>query len=142
MATESLPIIYAETTDPATYHAAVWDRVFNHRRNESRVPYAVVRASNTNQIISTVKLAKKEKKQVSIRSGGHSWAVWSVRHDAILLDLGNLRDLEYDESTRIVACSPNTTSEQLVDFLATKGRMFAGGHCGEVGLGGFLLGVS
>ena len=28
-----------------------------------------------------------------MRSGGHSWAVWSLRGDALLIDLGELRGL-------------------------------------------------
>lgn len=141
MTTESFPILRVEDTDPKTYHAAVWDRVFNYRRNESRVPHAVVKASTIDHITAAVELATQEKRRISIRSGGHSWAIWSVRHEAILLDLGNFKYIEYDEESKIVACSPSTTSEQLVEFLATKGRMFGSGHCGEVAMGGFLLGV-
>ncbi|KAH8162390.1 hypothetical protein CIB48_g5853 [Xylaria polymorpha] len=41
--------------------------------------------------------------------------------------------------TKIVSCSPSATGEMLNGFLRGQGRMFAGGHCPDVGLGGFLL---
>ena len=75
MTTESFPILRVEETDPKTYHAAVWDRVFNYRRNESRVPHAVVKASTIDHITAAVELATQEKRRISIRSGGHSWAI-------------------------------------------------------------------
>lgn len=49
----------------------------------------------------------------------------------------------YDEESEVVACPPAMTGRELNDFLARKGgssgRMFAGGDCPDVGLGGFLL---
>ncbi|KAJ3555665.1 hypothetical protein NPX13_g10311 [Xylaria arbuscula] len=45
----------------------------------------------------------------------------------------------YDPRTRIVSCSPSATGEQVNGFLGAQGRFFAGGHCPDVGLGGFLL---
>jgi FAD/FMN-containing dehydrogenase len=74
-----------------------------------------------------------------VRSGGHSWAAWSVRDDAILIDLGNFKGIEFDENALIVKATPSTTGRMLNDFLGERGYLFAGGHCPDVGLGGFLL---
>jgi FAD/FMN-containing dehydrogenase len=76
-----------------------------------------------------------------------------VRDDAILLDLQDLdavddrpgrnKRIQYDEASKVVACSPSVTGKELNEFLmhvdSGKGRFFAGGHCPDVGLGGFLL---
>ncbi|KAI3335547.1 FAD-binding domain-containing protein [Ustulina deusta] len=132
-------ILTRDTTDQTTFHEAVWGRVFNCRRDTSRVPRAVVQAACTAHVREAVELATRLQCRVSVRSGGHSWAAWSVRHDAVLVDLSGLRHIAYDERTRVVSCSPSTTGEQLNDFLKAEGRMFAGGHCPDVGLGGFLL---
>lgn len=83
-----------------------------------------------------MELANEMKLRVSIRSGGHSWAVWSVRDEALLIDLGKLKHFEFDDATGIVKASPSVTGHEINTFLATKGRMFAGGHCPDVGLGG------
>ncbi|KAL6803674.1 FAD binding domain protein [Trichoderma sp. SZMC 28012] len=140
MATSQLPILRRETTEPKAFNDAVWRRVFNHRRESSRIPRAVVNASSVEHIKAAVQLANQEKCRVSVRSGGHSWAVWSVRDDAILVDLGDFKFIEYDEKSKIVSCSPSTTSAELMEFLNARGRFFSTGHCGDVAMGGFLLG--
>jgi FAD/FMN-containing dehydrogenase len=77
---------------------------------------------------------------VSVRAGGHSWAGWSVRDDTLLIDLGNLNTIAYDESTGIATAGPAVRGGlELAPFLAGRGRSFPGGHCPSVGIGGYLL---
>ena len=137
-ADSSLPIIWASTTDPETFSQAVWSRVYNGRRFP-RQPRAVVQATTVEHVGGAVRLAAREGCRLSVRSGGHSWPAWSVRDDAILLDLAKLDILAYDEATQMVACSPSITSDQLAVFLEDKGRFFPVGHCPGVGMGGFTL---
>ena len=78
--------------------------------------------------------------QVAVRSGGHSWAQWSIRADALVIDLGALKEMAYDEATGIVTASPAVQGgAELAPYLAERGRFFVGGHCPTVGIGGFLL---
>jgi len=115
------------------------DRVFN-RRLTDRQPAAVVRPTTEAEVVDAVRLAQTRGWQVSVRSGGHSWAQWSVRQDALLIDLGGLRELCYDEGTGIVSASPGTQGgAELAPYLDARGRFFPGGHCPTVGIGGFLL---
>lgn len=132
----ALPITWKDASD-AYEHARI-GRVFNHRRPD-RYPAAVVEATQESHIVEAVRLARERQCRLSVRSGGHSWAAWSVRDDAILLDLGKYTQVDLDEKTGIVKVSPSTTGRILNGFLTTKGRLFAGGHCPDVGLGGFLL---
>jgi FAD/FMN-containing dehydrogenase len=134
----SLPIVWRSEADPAVYELARVGRVFNHRRPK-RYPIAVVEATEESHIVDAVRLAVERGCRVSIRSGGHSWAAWSVRDEAILIDLGKYHLIDLDESRRTVSVSPSTTGRMLNGFLDGKGLMFAGGHCPDVGLGGFLL---
>ncbi|KAL9114596.1 MAG: hypothetical protein Q9227_001274 [Pyrenula ochraceoflavens] len=120
------------------YEEARIGRVFNHRR-PCRYPLAVVKARSEEDIVAAVQLAKEKECRISIRSGGHSWAAWSVRDNAILLDLGDLREIDLEPITGVVRASPSTTGRALNKHLAAHGLMFAGGHCPDVGLGGFLL---
>jgi len=137
-ASTSAPIVWKADTAPAQYERARIGRVFNHRRPE-RFPVAVVEATKEDHIAEAIKVAQRRGARVSVRSGGHSWAGWSVRDDAVLVDLGNYKHIELDESTGIVSASPSTTGRMLNDVLREKGLMFPGGHCPDVGLGGFLL---
>ena len=121
------------------YEAARVGRVFNARRPE-RYPAAVLLAASEDDVVAGVRLARDEGWRVAVRSGGHSWAAWSVRDDALLIDLGDLKDLTYDPATGIATATPAVRGgEELDPFLEGFGRMFPGGHCPTVGIGGFLL---
>jgi FAD/FMN-containing dehydrogenase len=114
-------------------------RVFNGRRPD-RHPTAVLFAATDADIVAGVRLAIENGWSVSVRSGGHSWAAWSVRDDALLIDLGGLRDMEYSDESGVVSVRPAVMGgDELDPFLETHGRFFNGGHCPSVGIGGFLL---
>ena len=121
------------------YEEARVGRVFNARKPD-RYPAAVLEVADADDVVAGVRLAIERGWSLSVRSGGHSWAAWSVRDDALLLDLGALRSIEYDEATGIVAAGPATMGAlELAPFLADRGRAFPGGHCATVGIGGYLL---
>ena len=120
-----------------SFESACVDRVFNQRR-PARCPLAIVRASSPNDVRTAIELAKELKCDISVRGGGHSWAGWSIRDNSVLIDLGGLNAISYDETTGIVKAGPAVTADQLNSVLVGKGRIFNGPHCPSVGLGGFL----
>jgi FAD/FMN-containing dehydrogenase len=125
--------------DDDGYETARVDRIFN-RRLTDRAPAAVLKAATERDVVLGVRLARERGWQVAVRSGGHSWAQWSVRTDALVIDLGALREMEYDDTTGIVSASPAVQGgSELAPYLAERGRFFPGGHCPTVGIGGFLL---
>lgn len=136
--TSDLPIIWRTSADVEQYEQARVGRVFNLRRPK-RYPVAVVEAETEEHIVQAVKLANEQQLRISVRSGGHSWAAWSVRDNAILIDLGKWQHISLDEERSIVTVSPSTTGHILNTYLAKHGYLFPGGHCPDVGLGGFLL---
>ena len=124
--------------DPG-YEEARVARVFNARRPD-RFPAGVLMASSEGDVLDGVRLARERGLKVSVRAGGHSWAVWSLRDDALLIDLGGLREMTFDPATDIATASPSLKGgAELTPFLTEHGRVFTGGHCPGVGLGGFLL---
>jgi FAD/FMN-containing dehydrogenase len=121
------------------YEEARVGRVFNARRPD-RFPAAVLCARTEHDVVAGVRLARERGLKVSVRAGGHSWAVWSVRDDALLIDLGLMQELGYDPGTGIATASPAIKGgAELTPFLTAQGRAFPGGHCPSVGIGGFLL---
>ena len=121
------------------YEQARVGRVFNARRPD-RHPAAVLEVADSQDVVAGVRLAAERGWTVSVRSGGHSWAAWSLHDDALLLELGALNDLEYDSATGIVSAGPATKGAlELAPYLQERGRAFPGGHCATVALGGFLL---
>ncbi|GFF53404.1 6-hydroxy-D-nicotine oxidase [Aspergillus udagawae] len=132
-------IIWRASADPAVYEEARVGRVFNHRRPR-RYPLAVAKATCLDDIVLAVKLAKEKNCRVAVRSGGHSWAAWSVRDESILIDLGDYKHLDVDAEKRLARASPSMTGKEINGKLIKEfGLMFPGGHCPDVGLGGFLL---
>jgi hypothetical protein len=125
--------------DDEGFDGAAFGRIFNRHR-PARRPAAVLRAADAADVAAGVRLARAEGWQVAVRSGGHSWAAWSLRENALLIDLGGFTGMDYDESTGIVTVGPAVRGGTDLDpFLAGRDRFFAGGHCPTVGLGGFLL---
>jgi FAD/FMN-containing dehydrogenase len=121
------------------YEEARVGRVFNRRRPD-RYPDAVLIAADAGAVAEGVRLARSRGWPVAVRSGGHSWAVWSVRDGGLLIDLQNLNRMAYDAETGIAVAGPSVRGgQELAPFLASRGRSFPGGHCPTVGIGGFLL---
>ncbi|KAH1965898.1 hypothetical protein KXV80_004975, partial [Aspergillus fumigatus] len=90
-------------------------------------------------VVAGVRLASQLKLSVSVRSGGHSFEAWSVQNDTILLDLGGFKAVRMNQATLGVSVTPSVTSKELDDVLQMHGLFFPGGHCPDVGMGGFLL---
>jgi hypothetical protein len=94
----------------AGFEEAVLGRVFNARR-PGRRPAAVLQAASEQDVVAGVGLARAQGWKVAIRAGGHSWAAWSVREGGLLIDLGGLKEIVYDEAgprrrTTVTCCGP------------------------------------
>ena len=140
--TETLFLPGDEDGDDGVYEQACVGRVFNARRPAAaeRRPAAVLEAATEQDVVEGVRLARERGWQVAVRSGGHSWAAWSVREQALLIDLGHFHELDYDPGTGIATATPAVKGgDELNPYLAGHGRFFNGGHCPSVGIGGFLL---
>jgi FAD/FMN-containing dehydrogenase len=120
------------------YEEARLARVFNALRPE-RYPAAVLQAESAADVAAAVRFAGARGWRVSVRSGGHSWPVWSLRDETLLIDLGRMREIDLDPATGVASVQPAATGRELVPFLAERGLMFQSGHAPDVGLGGYLL---
>jgi FAD/FMN-containing dehydrogenase len=121
------------------YETARVGGIFN-TRHPDRFPAAVLLAADEIDVQAGVRLARERGLQVTVRAGGHSWAAWSIRDDALLIDLGRMREIDLDAHTGIATVQPAVRGgAELTPFLEGHGRFFPGGHCETVGLGGFLL---
>lgn len=128
------------TPESPDFEERVFSRVFNTRRPTDRRPAAVLVAENEQDVADGVKWAKANGLSVAVRSGGHSWAVWSVQNDTLMIDLEHLNKATFDDETKVASAGPATKGgEELDPFLAERGRFLNGGHCPPVGIGGFLL---
>lgn len=133
-----MQIIYSDSEDQPGYKKACTSGVFNLRRPRHR-PSAVIQVTCTKDIVEAIQIAHQQKCQIAVRSGGHSMAVWSLHEKSILLDLGSWKELKIDPETMIAQVTPSATSKELNDALIEHELIFPGGHCPDVGLGGYML---
>lgn len=138
MSNEHLPVVWRDEPRSSEEYEAQRRRVYTLRVPD-RFPLAIVRPRSVSQVISAVRLAIEKDVRVAIRSGGHSWACWSLRQDSVLIDFVDFKHLSYDAATDTLEASPGTIGTELVEYLQPKGRFLPGGHCATVALGGFLL---
>jgi FAD/FMN-containing dehydrogenase len=123
----------------AEYDALRMNRVFSSR-HPARYPAAILVPRTESDIVQGVRLARERGWQVGVRAGGHSFPVWGVRDDALLIDLGEYKEMAYNPDTQIVTATASVQGgAELNEYLKPHGRFFAGGRCPTVGVGGFLL---
>lgn len=134
---DDLPIFWRDHGDKAAYEAAR-TRVFTTKIPD-RYPTAVVRPRTDGHVVESIRLAADLGARVAVRSGGHSWACWSIRQDSVLVDLVDFKRLDYVEATQVVTTTTSVTSSEMTAFLGERGRFVPTGHCAGVGLGGFML---
>lgn len=91
------------------------------------------------KVIEAVNYARKNHLKITIRSGGHSWACWSIQSDCLLIDLSKFHILEVDIEKKQAVASTCVTGVMLNEELNKHDLMFGGGHCPDVAIGGFLL---
>ena len=120
------------------YDEARFARVFNARRPE-RYPAAVLVAKSEDDVVGGIRLARDRGWKVAIRAGGHSFPAWSLRDDALVIDLGGFKESAVNEITGVVSVTPSVSGGELNAYLSGYGRFFTTGDCPTLGLGGFLL---
>jgi FAD/FMN-containing dehydrogenase len=121
------------------YEHARTARIY-HARHPERFPAGVLLAQTEQDVVQGVRLARERGWKVGIKSGGHSFPVWGLRDDGLLIDLAGLSDMAYDPDTGIVSVTPAVRGGQdLNPYLEQFGVFFPSGGCSSVGVGGFLL---
>lgn len=121
------------------FEGAVVGGVFNAMVGSGR-PSAVVRPRTEEQVAQAVREAVAGGQRVAVRSGGHSWVAASVREGGVLIDLGALDGITVDAQRLVATIGPAVRGRMLSAALEAEGLAFPVGHCGDPGVGGFLLG--
>ncbi|MCS5734227.1 FAD-binding oxidoreductase [Herbiconiux daphne] len=124
--------------DPG-FEAAVDGGGFNALEPTGR-PDAIVFPQTEADLVEIVRAATETGQKLAVRSGGHSWVASSVRPDGILVDLSAFDSVAIDAAARTATVGPAVRGGALAARLVAHDLAFPVGHCGNPGVGGYLLG--
>ncbi|GAB3019315.1 FAD-binding oxidoreductase [Mycobacterium bourgelatii] len=110
-----------------------------HQRVPARYPEVIVQAADADDIKAGLSYAKANGHQVSIVSGGHSFAASHLRDGSVLLDVSRLDHASIDAEQGVAVAGPGKGGSLLMADLQAENLFFPGGHCKGVCLGGYLL---
>lgn len=120
------------------YEARRQGVVWNSRVPD-RFPDSISMPTSPAEVAELVQEANRAGQRIAVRSGGHNWLGASLRDGGLLVDLGELTQVEVDPSRARARVGAGATHKMLADAIVEHGLAFPIGHCSSVGLGGYLL---
>ncbi|MBC2836686.1 FAD-binding oxidoreductase [Paragemmobacter straminiformis] len=112
--------------------------VWNGRKPQA-MPRVIVKAASTADVQAAVRYAAAHGYRASARSGGHNWSGIAMQN-GVAIDLSALDAVSVDREARIAEVGPAAKNLALAIALTAEGLAFPVGHCGDVAMGGYLLG--
>jgi FAD/FMN-containing dehydrogenase len=105
-----------------------------------RRPRVIVRVATAEDIVTTVNFAREQGWPLSVRSGGHSLAYFSVADDAVVVDMSKMKKVTIDPATGIAKVQGGATSGDLAAAAQPLGLALTTGDTRSVGIGGLTTG--
>ena len=99
-----------------------------------------MRPANADDVAHVVTIARETGLPLAVRCGGHSGAGHSVVDGGIVLDLRDLKALDFDVDARTAWAGAGLTAGEYTTAAAEHGLATGFGDTGSVGLGGITLG--
>ena len=106
----------------------------------NRFPYAIVRVQSAEDVAATVDFAREIGFPLSIRSGGHSIAQYTVIDDAVVIDFSAMKRVSVDPASGIAKVQAGATSADIVAAAGPHGLALTTGDTPSVGIGGLTTG--
>lgn len=113
--------------------------VANYYTSKDKYPKLIVYAQKTEDVQNAVKWARCHNISLRIRSGGHNHEGYSTGNDILLLDVGEMKDIQVDKSKKIAVVQPGVNNKELYTRLSKDGLTHVGGTCSDVSLSGLIL---
>lgn len=105
---------------------------------DRRQPAAVATVQTPEQVQACVELARQSHLPIAARSGGHSYAGYSVPDSGLVVDLKGMNKVDIQGTTATIGAGARLFD--IYTALAQSGRCIPAGSCPSVGIGGFTLG--
>jgi FAD/FMN-containing dehydrogenase len=118
---------------------AAASHVYNERFDYV-IPSAVAYPENSSDVSAAIKWATAHGVPIRARSGGHSYAGYSVLSNGVVLDLQNIRGVNVNHGGGTANIGAGAQLLDVYTALAAHGATIPAGSCPSVGVGGHLLG--
>ncbi|GBB98355.1 hypothetical protein RclHR1_03200005 [Rhizophagus clarus] len=103
-------------------------------------PSAVVQAVTDDDVAVTVSFAKEYNFELTVKSGGHSYAGYCLNQGGIVLDLSSMKKVDIDYDNMKVSIQGGAVWKDVYGPL-DENHIVIGGQCPTVGVSAFLLGA-
>ncbi len=134
------PRVLAEN-EPLTPESPGYDKarqLFNS--DLSLRPAFILPCRNERQVAEAIGFANEKDLPVAVKSGGHSFAGFSMNEGGVVIDLSICSQKVYLPQSQRLHAGPGAKLGTLYDVLLPHGRLLPAGSCAGVGLGGLTLG--
>jgi FAD/FMN-containing dehydrogenase len=103
-------------------------------------PAAIVRPQTNDEIAKLVQFARASGMELSVRSGAHSLAGYSIADGGIVLDLTAMKQLAIGASANTAWAQTGLTAIEFTEATDRRNFVMGFGDTGSVGIGGITLG--
>jgi FAD binding domain/Berberine and berberine like len=111
-----------------------------HDITVDRLPLAIARAANAQDVAETVRFARQHNLPLAVRSGGHSVPLLSMIEGAVVADLSAMKGITIDPERRTARVQAGATSGDLAGPAHAYGLALSTGDTSTVGFGGLTTG--
>lgn len=122
----------------ANFDSVVLGTLFN-KWDSGKRPALIVEPRTVEDVIQTVKYAKRVGKKIAISSGGHSFSANFIREGSVLMLMKHFNTYSVNKEFRVAQAGPGVGGSDLLKALYAQELFFPAGHCKGVCIGGYLL---
>ena len=105
-----------------------------------RAPAVVVRASSVEDVVEAIRFARASGLPLSVRSGGHSAAGWSLCDGGLVVDMRDIDSIEVDPNARVAKVGGGCLTGAVDRACQAHGLATVTGRVSTTGIAGFTLG--
>jgi FAD/FMN-containing dehydrogenase len=113
---------------------SIWNGAVDHR------PAILAMCETAGDVEAAVRIAQAHRLPLSVRGGGHDWAGRALRHDGLVVDLSQMRQVTVNARARIATVAGGARACDVVAAAARHGLTAVTGNCSGVGMAGLTLG--
>ena len=104
-----------------------------------RSPDVIVTVKNEEDVVHSIRFARKNGLKVVVHGGGHSWCGLSLRNGGMTISLAELNQSWINQKNQTAVIQPVISNRELAHRLGQHQLAFPIGHCPTVKASGYLL---